>query len=626
MLPTTIAPGPSGASGKDVLGQPASLFLLFMAEMWERFSFYGMKALLLFYMTKKFLQYDDARAYGVLGAYGALVYATPFIGGLLADRLLGQRHAVIFGGILMAIGHLLMTVEQEAVFLAALAFLIVGNGFFKPNISTMVGGLYRAGDPRRDGGFTLFYMGINLGAALAPLLCGAIGQAFGYHYGFGLATIGMLVGVAVFVAPGSVAAILILLTASSTAGLMAWLGREEPLLLAINAPVAIALLSAAVIAARAGFSSGLEPSLGRPTEASLSRPGRGLRIAAVYAGTLLCVPGFAMLVGAPKAATVVLAVLGGIALASLVGTAVRSDRVTRDRMCVILFLMVVSMLFWAFFEQGSSSIANFTDRNVDRVINDEPVVPGRAYEEVAVTQEFVGVDVAGRVWTLEAVEQATIARGSDDAGKREAGFVDFTATDAHAKAGLTVGGTELAASMFQAINPTCILLFAPIFSWIWGSLGRRGRDPSTPVKFALAMLQLSGGFVCLWWGASTADANGIVAMQWLILAYALHTTGELCLSPVGLSAMTKLAPATLVSTIMGAWFLASAFSHNLGGIVATMTAVEQQQGQLPAPIETVGIYGGVFGMIAVATAVAGLGVLALAPWMRRLSHPEVAGN
>jgi POT family proton-dependent oligopeptide transporter len=295
-------------------------------------------------------------------------------------------------------------------------------------------------------------------------------------------------------------------------------------------------------------------------------------------------------------------------------------------MCVILFLMVVSMLFGAFFEQGSSSIANFTDRNVDRVINDEPVVPGKSYEDVVVTQEFVGVDVAGRVWTLEAVEQATIARGSDDAKEREAGFVDFTATDAHAKAGLTVGGTELAASMFQAVNPTCILLFAPIFSWIWSSLGRRGRDPSTPVKFALAMLQLSGGFACLWWGASTADSNGIVAIQWLILGYALHTTGELCLSPVGLSAMTKLAPATLVSTIMGAWFLASAFSHNLGGIVATMTAVKQQQGQLPAPIETVGIYGGVFGMIAMATAVAGLGVLVLAPWMRRLSHPEVAGS
>ena len=200
-----------------VFGHPAGLFTLFFAEMWERFSYYGMRALLVFYMTKGFLGYGDKDAYAVYGAYTALVYMTPFFGGLLADRLLGQRRAVIFGGILMALGHLLMGVDwnftitiggqsilllqRRTAFFTALALLICGNGFFKPNISTIVGALYRHGNPRRDAGFTIFYMGVNLGAAIAPLLCGYIGETYNWHWGFGLATIGMLVGTAIFVAP-----------------------------------------------------------------------------------------------------------------------------------------------------------------------------------------------------------------------------------------------------------------------------------------------------------------------------------------------------------------------------------------------------------------------------------------
>jgi POT family proton-dependent oligopeptide transporter len=202
------------------VGHPPGLFVLFFAEMWERFSYYGMRALLVFYMMKGFLAYDDSRAYAVYGAYTALVYATPFIGGMLADRLLGARRAVILGGAFMAAGHLLMTLETSTAFFGALALLIVGNGFFKPNISTIVGGLYPAGDSRRDGGFTLFYMGINLGAALAPLLCGYIGETYGWHYGFGLATIGMLIGLAVFVAPAGVTQALIGLGALGAAAAM----------------------------------------------------------------------------------------------------------------------------------------------------------------------------------------------------------------------------------------------------------------------------------------------------------------------------------------------------------------------------------------------------------------------
>ena len=185
---------------ETLLGHPVGLYTLFFAEMWERFSYYGMRALLVFYMLKGFLGYGDSEAYAVYGAYTALVYMTPFFGGMIADRLLGPRRAVVLGGMFMAAGHLMMTIENNGV-LHALALLIAGNGFFKPNISTMVGSLYPPGSPKRDGGFTIFYMGVNLGAAMSPLLCGYIGEKYGWHYGFGLATIGMLTGVAVFVAP-----------------------------------------------------------------------------------------------------------------------------------------------------------------------------------------------------------------------------------------------------------------------------------------------------------------------------------------------------------------------------------------------------------------------------------------
>ena len=189
------------ADSPSMFGHPTGLYTLFFAEMWERFSYYGMRALLLFYMLKGFLGFGDKDANAVYGAYTALVYMTPFFGGMIADKLLGARTSVVIGGLLMSAGHLLMTVQTDLMFFTALALLIAGNGFFKPNISTIVGSLYPPNSPKRDAGFTIFYIGINLGAAMAPLLCGYIGETYGWHYGFGLATIGMLVGLAVFVAP-----------------------------------------------------------------------------------------------------------------------------------------------------------------------------------------------------------------------------------------------------------------------------------------------------------------------------------------------------------------------------------------------------------------------------------------
>jgi POT family proton-dependent oligopeptide transporter len=597
---------------------PSGLFLLFFAEMWERFSFYGMRALLVFYMIKGFLKADDTRAYAIYGAYGALVYATPYLGGMVSDRFLGARLSVIWGGLLMAAGHLLLTVEQEWAFFGALGLLICGNGFFKPNISTMVGALYSPASTRRDAGFTLFYMGINLGAALAPLVCGYIGETYGFHYGFGLATIGMLTGLATFVAPAGVARGLILLAVAGLLATMLWGARGNGLQLALNMPVALALLTAGAVSFVRLGQGGVPAHVGRPM-----RPvGKGALLATVLV-TLAAVPVLAVLTSRTGMATWLLNAVGVLAFGSILWGAMRSDRQERDRLIVVVVLCFFSMLFWAFFEQAGSSVNNFTDRNIGRVVGAEPVQAGRTYENVPVTQEFLGHAVAGRTWTLEDIDQAEKTRtaaATIPGALGEGGHVSFTATDSHATAGLAVGGTEIKASVFQAANPMLILVFGLPFTLLWGWLGTRGRDPSAPVKFALGILQLSAGFGALWLGAVNADSHGMVAIGWLLLSYLLQTTGELCLSPVGLSLVTRLSPARMVSTIMGAWFLATSFSHLLAAAIAKMTAASGEGTAAITPLAGLPAYREVFGFITIAAAVSAVALFGLAPLLRRMMH------
>jgi len=615
------------------LGHPPGLFLLFFVEMWERFSFYGMKALLVFYMIKGFLKYDDAKAYAVLGAYGALVYATPYLGGILADRLLGARRAVVFGGLLMAAGHLLMTVETKEAFFLALSLLICGNGFFKPNISTMVGRLYPAGSPKRDGGFTLFYMGINLGAAMAPLVCGYVGETYGWHYGFGLATIGMLVGLATFVAPAGGARLLIALTTLVTAGSMFWIVRDQTVMLVVNTPVGLALVAAGAVAVAALGAGSLPAEAGAPAEPrklseplfpGLAFPSKGM---ACYLITLAAVPVIALLVDRETVANWCLAALGALALAGILVEAARATRIERDRIVVILVLMFFTLLFWAFFEQAGSSVNNFTDRNVDRVVADTPLVEedlGRTMTEVAITQEFLGRTIDGKLVDLAMVEAATTERAT---GTGPGTFPPFVVTED--LLGTGIGGTELKASVFQAVNPVYILVFGLLFTVLWGWLGARGIEPSTPVKFALGLAQLGLGFGAFWYGATVADGQGFVALQWLLVGYLLQTTGELCLSPVGLSMVTRLSPKRIVGTVMGAWFLATAFSHALAAQIAKLTSVggDGEGGQvIPPPLETVAVYGKVFGQIAFLAIGAGLLLLILAPWLNRLTHADEETN
>jgi len=605
-----------------LFGHPTGLYTLFFAEMWERFSYYGMRALLVFYMIKGFLGYTDSEAYGVYGAYTALVYATPFIGGMLADKLLGARKAVVLGGLLMAAGHLLMTLEQEQAFFVALALLIAGNGFFKPNISTIVGSLYPEGSAKRDGGFTIFYIGINLGAAMAPLLCGYVGEKYGWHYGFGLATVGMLIGIAVFVAPVRVTQILIMLGALTTAGGMVYL-QDNPYTAFVNGFVALALVLSGSVAFLALQRGGLPDEAGRPQdEAAASRKVYGLRADVwVYASLIVVVPLIAVLVSNSEIAGWMLTIFGIAALGTLAYSTFQSEKVERERMYVVFVLLFFSMLFWAFFEQAGSSVNNFTDRNVDRVIEESAITQNDVGQTLPIemNQEQLGFTNGTERITLDVL---------DDARAEGQTSVDWTVAEEHV--GMKLGGSEIPASVFQSANPIYILIFGLLFTALWSFLASRRLEPSTPVKFALGLLQLGLGFGALWVGAQNADARGMVAVSWLLLAYLLQTTGELCLSPVGLSMVTKLAPPRIVSTVMGAWFLATAFSNYLAGIIATFTGVEHGGGgsesAIPPPIDTVNVYGTVFGQIALTAIGSSLVCFALAPILTKWMHVEEMGT
>jgi POT family proton-dependent oligopeptide transporter len=664
----------AAAKPGTLFGHPTGLFALFFAEMWERFSYYGMRALLIYYMVKGFLGYGDNRAYAVYGAYTALVYATPFIGGMLADRILGARRSVILGGLLMAAGHLLMTIETETAFFGALALLIVGNGFFKPNISTIVGDLYPGKlSEKRDGGFTIFYMGINLGAAMSPLLCGYVGETYGWHYGFGLATIGMLVGLAVFVMPLRVTQFLILLGALGAAAAMILLTNNVYILIT-NIFVAIALVAAGVVAFTALGRGGLPDDVGRPRSPErLHAPAfpalkqhavpyyLGLIAAimmlhhvippqsswslivlivggalltfpwvktlpAIYISIVAAVPVIALLVQRDTVAGTLLTVFGGLALASIVRDAVSAPLIERHRLYVVLILMFFSMLFWSFFEQAGSSVSNFTDRNVDRVIEPRHVTPQEVGQPLTFepTQEQLGFAQDGKTYVLNDLDDYRAEAQKQRLDQKEVPLATWTLDASHVGMGVAKTSDEIPASVFQAANPIFIILFGLLFTALWGFLAARRIEPSIPVKFALGLVQLGLGFLAFWYGAETADDRGMVWLGWLLLGYLLQTTGELCISPVGLSMVTKLSPKRIVSTVMGAWFLATAFSNLLAGIIAGLTGVTEEggEGRIPPPSETLSVYGDVFLKIGIAAGISAVVLLVLAPLLNKWVHSE----
>lgn len=568
----------TGAAGqaeaeRTFLGHPRGLVTLFFTEMWERFSFYGMRALLVLYLTQHFLFSDDA-AQGLYGAYAALVYLMPVLGGFIADRFLGPRKAVTIGAVLLVMGHFGMAFEGrgstqlletsagvyeieaqgrgedrslflvegerrlpvafaadgvriegattapafvpqgaysltsrsdtlaiggakvpfEYVLYLSLALIIAGVGFLKANISTSVGLLYREGDPRRDAGFTIFYMGINLGSLMATLACGYLGQTYGWSYGFGLAGIGM------------------------TLGLVQYLMGQKHLQGVTDPP--------------------------RP----LSQTVEGL----FWIGGLLAVIPLWFLIREYELMEQVLtfgvpAIFGGMFLYAAFGF----KQVERGRMIAALVLMVFSVIFWMLFEQAGSSLTLFAERNTDLTV---------------------------------------------------------------------VGSLKMTAAQTQFFNPFFIVTLAAPLSLLWQWLATRKREPSTPVKFSLGLIQVGVGFLILVFGAQFAGPDFRTPVIWLALAYLLHTLGELFLSPVGLSMTTKLSAARVIGLMMGVWFLSSSLAHILAARIAQLTSQDTVAGQVLDPAAQLASYTTVFTQIGWTGVGAGALLLLLTPWLKRAMH------
>jgi len=482
------------------MGHPTGLFVLFSTELWERFSFYSMRAFLVLYMTKALLVTKQA-GNEIYGGYLAFVYAAPFVGGMLADRLLGQRRSIMIGGLLMALAqfalgtHALLLQDAggvqsdglSAMFFLALGLMAAGNGFFKPNISSIVGSLYSRGDGRRDSAFTIFYMGINIGA-LAAGFSGEAAEKQGWHWGFFIAGVGMILGLIIF-----------------KLGSGRLQGQGHP-----PRPGAL----------------GERGMLGLPNFLTLAL------------GVILLIPVMAFLIAHPTYTQYLAIIVAAPVLAYLFWEAFRSEAEERDRMIVLIILCCFSILFWAFFELAGSAVNLFTDEHVDRRI------------------PWYG---------------------------------------------------EISASFLTAsTNPLFIVILAAPFAWLWVWLNKRRMEPSSPLKFALGLLQLGAGFFVLYFGALSAGTTGKCNIAYLVLGFLLHTMGELCLSPVGLSTMSKLAPVQMASTVMGVWFLASALGNVLGGYVG-------------GKVEDYG-YDTVFFGIAVVTCISAVLLVAVSGPLKRMMH------
>jgi len=440
-------------------GHPRGLATLFFTELWERFSYYGMRALLILFMTAPAEQgglgFTVASAGAIYGLFTAMVYLLSLPGGWLADRLLGQRRAVLAGGLLIAAGNFLLVIHSLPSFFSGLLVIAAGTGLLKPNISAIVGQLYAPGDARRDAGFSIFYMGINIGAFLAPLACGYLGQRVNWHLGFALAGLGMTLGTIQYVVGGK---------HLGSAGLPPTIdaARRRAVIRRSLAWLVAAGLACAAVAA-GGSAGGWKLS----AETVSNAFGLGLLVA-----------------------------VGAIFVWLLAGR--DWTREERRRLGVVGVLFAASTVFWAVFEQAGSTLNLFAQRSVDK----------------------------------------------------------------------QVLGFEFPASWLQSLNSLFIIALAPVFAWLWVRLGER--EPSSPTKFVLGLLGASAGFALLIAPASGAEAGLQVSPLWLVGTYLLHTCGELCLSPVGLSVMTKLAPARVGGFLMGVWFLSLAVGNYLGGRTAAL--------------------------------------------------------
>jgi POT family proton-dependent oligopeptide transporter len=479
-------PAPIAAREHDTsfFGHPRGLSTLFFTEMWERFSYYGMRALLILFMTAPLaeggLGFDTAVAGAVYGLYTSMVYLTTLPGGWVADRLIGQRNAVFYGGVLIACGHFSMAFPTLATFYLGLVLIVIGTGLLKGNVSVIVGQLYAPTDIRRDAGFSMFYMGINLGAFIAPLICGYLGQNINWHYGFAAAGIGMVIGLIQY-SLGS--------KYLGDAGLHpAGAGSRDEFEQLKRRTIVLSLI---VLGALAAFG------------------------AATYTGALNISP---IQIADAAGYMLLICTLAFFAWLYLGGD---WTPVERKRLYVIGVFFLAAALFWSLFEQAGSTLNLFADRDTRTV------------------------------------------------------FLGFS----------------YPSSWFQSVNSFFVWSLAPVFAWMWLRLG--DRQPSTPVKFSLGLILVGAGFAVLIAGARLAQGGAQVSPMWLIVVYLLHTAGELCLSPVGLSAMTKLAPARIGGLMMGVWFLAT----SVGNFIAGRLAGFYEAMPLPTLFTNIALFGIIAGVL-----------------------------
>ena len=491
-MPAVAEPRPYD---RAFFGHPRGLSVLFFTEMWERFSYYGMRALLILFMTAPVaaggLGFETTVAGAVYGLYTSMVYMTSLPGGWIADRLIGQRRAVLYGGIIIACGHFSMAVQSLTSFYIGLALIVLGTGLLKGNAAVIVGALYTPQDVRRDAGFSIYYMGINLGAFIAPLVCGYLGQRVNWHIGFGAAGVGMVAGILQYVAGGKYLGDAGLHPAPAAS-------PEAAAALRTRATLFGAITLAVVVAFSFGLYSGVLPITAKQI--------------------------------ADAAGWVLLAIV--IVFFGWLFSAADWTTTERRRLYAIAALFVASLIFWSQFEQAGSTLNLFGDRNTR-------------------------TEVFG--WTFPS-------------------------------------------SYYQTLQPLFIISFAPVFAWLWLRLGRR--EPSSPAKFGLGLLFVGSGFSILVIAAQLS-ANGVkVSPLWLVATYLLHTWGELSLSPVGLSATSKLAPARVVGLMMGVFYLAISVGNFIGGRLASLYEA--------MPLARL------FGAIGAVGICAGLVMFALTPSIKRL--------